>query len=85
MKTYTRDQIQDIVVDVLSEHTSMPVHITDVRIEDIGIDSLELFEVIIDIEERFDIEILDEDAELWQTPDDIVDYLRDILDSPYTP
>lgn len=85
MKAPTRDQIQNIVVDVLSEHTSMPVHITDVRLEDLGIDSLDHAEVIIDIEERFDIEILDEDAELWQTPDDIVDYLRDILDSPYTP
>ena len=85
MKSYTRDQIQDIVVDVLSEHTQTPVHITDVRLEDLGVDSLSHIEVICAIEERFDIEILDEDAELWQTPDDIIDYLRDILDSPYTP
>lgn len=83
MKTYTHDQLHEIVVDLLSEHTSMPVHITDIRLDDLGIDSIEHTEVIAAIEERFDIEILDEDADLWQTPDDIIDYLVDILASPY--
>ena len=83
MKTYTRDQIHEIVVDSLSERTSIPVHITDIRLEDLGIDSVERTEVIVDIEERFDIEVLDEDAEMWQTPDDVIDYLIDILSSPY--
>ena len=42
--------------------------------EDLGVDSLDLFQVIIEIEEEFDIEI--EDAETIKTVKDAVDYVE---------
>lgn len=43
--------------------------------EDLGADSLDAIEVIMDLEEAFNIEIMDEDTEKMKTIDDIVRYL----------
>lgn len=44
-------------------------------IEDLNIDSIDTVEVIIDIEEEFDIEILDEAVENFKCIGDIVKYV----------
>lgn len=43
---------------------------------DLGADSLDLFEMVMDIEDQFDIEIPTEDLELIDTVEDIVKYLK---------
>lgn len=43
--------------------------------EDLGADSLDAIEVIMDLEEAFNIEIMDEDTEKMKTIEDIVRYL----------
>ncbi len=48
-------------------------------IEDLGADSLDVVELVMAIEEEFDIEIPDEDAEQIGTVQDAVDYLEDYL------
>ncbi|MGB4657561.1 MAG: acyl carrier protein [Mobilitalea sp.] len=44
--------------------------------EDLGIDSLDLFELVIALEEEFDIEIPQEDVANIQTVNDVESYLK---------
>ena len=46
-------------------------------IDDLGADSLDIVELVMSLEEEFDIEIPDEDAEKIQTIDDAVSYLKE--------
>lgn len=45
-------------------------------IEDLGADSLDIVELIMALEEEYDIEIPDEDAEKIQTVKDVVNYVQ---------
>ena len=46
-------------------------------IEDLGADSLDIVELVMAMEEEFDVEIPDEDAEKIQTVAAAIQYLRD--------
>ena len=46
-------------------------------IEDLGADSLDIVELVMAMEEEYDIEIPDEDAEKLKTVGDVVNYLKD--------
>ena len=46
-------------------------------IDDLGADSLDIVELVMAMEEAFDIEIPDEDAEKIQTIGDALSYVRD--------
>lgn len=46
-------------------------------VEDLNADSLDLVELIMSLEEEFDIEIPDEDAEGMQTVGDAIEYLKE--------
>ena len=46
-------------------------------IKDLGADSLDIVELIMALEEEFDIEIPDADAEKVVTVNDVVDYIKD--------
>jgi acyl carrier protein len=45
--------------------------------DDLGADSLDTVELVMALEEEFDIEISDEDAEKIQTVQDAIDYIVD--------
>ena len=45
-------------------------------VDDLGADSLDIVELIMALEEEFDIEIPDEDAEKISTVRDVVDYIK---------
>lgn len=45
-------------------------------IDDLGADSLDIVELIMALEEEFDVEIPDSDAEKIQTVGDAVDYIK---------
>ncbi len=45
--------------------------------DDLNADSLDVVELIMAIEEEFDIEIPDEDAEKFKTVGDAVEYIKD--------
>ena len=47
----------------------------DTTLEDIGTDSLALVELVMTVEEEFDIEIKDEDMESLKTVGDVLDYI----------
>ena len=46
-------------------------------IDDLGADSLDIVELIMALEEEFDIEIPDADAEKVVTVNDVVEYIKD--------
>jgi acyl carrier protein len=46
-------------------------------VDDLGADSLDLVELIMAMEEAFDIEISDEEAEKLQTVKDAIDYIKE--------
>ena len=45
-------------------------------IDDLGADSLDLVELIMEMEENFGLQIADEDLEKIRTVQDVIDYLR---------
>lgn len=48
-------------------------------IEDLGADSLDTVELVMALEEEFDMEIPDADAEKVVTVGDVVDYIKDSI------
>ena len=46
-------------------------------IEDLGADSLDIVELVMQLEEQFDIEIPDEDSETLVTVSDVKQYIED--------
>lgn len=50
-------------------------------IEDLGADSLDLTELIMAMEEAFDLEIADEDAQKILTVKDAIDYINSVQDN----
>jgi acyl carrier protein len=50
-------------------------------VEDLGADSLDIVELVMSMEESFDVEIPDEDAEKIQTIGDAIVYLKERLES----
>ncbi len=45
-------------------------------IDDLGADSLDIVELVMTMEEEFDLEIPDEDAEKIKTVNDVVNYIK---------
>ena len=68
------EQIKDLLVDELSVN---PADITPAAelVNDLGINSLELADLVLLCEERFNIEIGDDDIHKFITVGDVVDYL----------
>ena len=50
-------------------------------IDDLGADSLDIVELIMAMEEEFDVEIPDDDAEKMQTIGDAINYLQSKLEA----
>jgi len=48
-------------------------------VDDLGADSLDIVELVMSLEESFDLEIPDEDAEKLQTVNDAMEYLKNKL------
>ena len=73
-----QDKIKQIIVDELGVDEA---EVTENArfIEDLGADSLDLVELVMRFEEKFDIEIPDEDAEKIQSVRDVYAYLDDDL------
>ena len=69
------DKIKDIIVeqlDVEEDALTMEASIT----EDLGADSLDVVDLVMSIEECFDVEIPDEEVENIKTVGDIVKYIE---------
>ena len=72
------ERVTDIIVEQL-DVTKEQVVPEASFIDDLGADSLDIVELVMAMEEKFDVEIPDEDAERIQTIGDAVSYLREKL------
>ena len=79
----TRDEIQTRAMDVLKlfdkvnpEKVSSESHF----VNDLGLDSLDVVEIVMALEDEFGIEISDEEAEKVFTVEDAVDFISKALD-----
>jgi acyl carrier protein len=72
----TFDTIRDIIVEQLNVEESMVTEDTNLM-KDLEADSLDAVEIIMAIEEQFDIEIPDDEAEKFQTVGDLVRYVEE--------
>ena len=69
------DDIKEVVVEQLSVNPD-EVKEDAKFVEDLGADSLDVVELVMALEEKFDIEIPDDEAEKIQTVKDVVDYIE---------
>ena len=74
----TFDKVKAIVVEQLGVDEA-EVTIDSTFIDDLGADSLDIVELIMGIEEEFDIEIPDEDAEKLTTVGSAMNYVKNKL------
>ena len=72
----TFDKIKDIIIEQLQVTRYLRVMDTNLM-KDLSADSLDAVEIIMAIEDAFGIEIPDEDAEKFQTVEDLVKYVED--------
>ena len=73
------DKIRSIIMERLSVGESMVTMDTNMM-KDLEADSLDAVEIIMAIEEEFDIEIPDEEAEKFQLVGDLVKYVEEHSD-----
>jgi acyl carrier protein len=69
------DKVKKIIAEKLSVDVEEVVPAASF-VDDLGADSLDLVELIMSMEEEFDIEISDEDAEKLVTFQDVIDYIK---------
>lgn len=69
------DKVKEIIVDQLGVDEKQ-VTATAAFIDDLGADSLDIVELVMALEEAFEIEIPDEDAEKIVTVEHAIDYIN---------
>jgi len=70
------DKVKEIIIEQLNvdeDAVAMDTHL----MKDLEADSLDAVEIIMALEDEYDIEIPDEDAEKFQSVSDIVKYIED--------
>jgi acyl carrier protein len=78
MATSIHERLQKIIVDQLGVDDSEVVPSASF-VEDLNADSLDLVELIMSLEEEFQLQISDEDAEKITTVQDAEDYIEEHL------
>jgi acyl carrier protein len=73
------DRVKQIIVEQLGVDEEQ-VTLDASFVDDLGADSLDIVELVMTLEEEFDLEIPDEDAESITTVNSAVEYLRDRLE-----
>ena len=72
------ERLRDIIVEVLNvDETEVTMEST--FIDDLGADSLDVFQIIMGIEEEFDIEIPAESAEQVTTVEEAVEMIKNAV------
>jgi acyl carrier protein len=71
------DDVKEVVVEQLNVNPD-EVKEESKFVEDLGADSLDVVELVMALEEKFDIEIPDEDAEKIATVTDAIQFIENI-------
>lgn len=69
------EKLQEIIADVLNVDVK-DIHMDSKIVDDLGADSLDVFQIIMGIEEAFDLEIDNEDADSIVTVGDAVEQIK---------
>ncbi len=69
------EKLQEIIAEVLNIETS-EITMESTFVDDLGADSLDIFQIIMGIEEAFDVEIPNEAAEKIVTVGDAVEEIK---------
>lgn len=72
------EKLQGIIAEVLNVETE-DITMSTTFVDDLGADSLDIFQIIMGIEEEFDIEIPQEAAESIVTVGDAVEQIKSAL------
>jgi len=71
-------QVKEIIVEQLGVNADQVT--SDAKfIEDLGADSLDTVELVMALEEKFQLDVPDEEAEKLQTVGDVIKYIEDHL------
>ena len=76
----SQDEIFEKVKDIIVEQLGVVENTVTLEasfIDDLGADSLDIVELVMAIEEEFDMEIPDEDAEKVVSVGDVVEYIKE--------
>ena len=71
--------VEQKVIDIVCEHLAVPKEKVERKTsfqEDIGADSLDIVELVMELEEEFDIQIPDDQAEKIKTVGEAIDYIE---------
>ena len=74
------EKLKEIIAEVLNVDVNEITKDTTF-VDDLGADSLDIVELIMALEEEFDLEIPDADAEKVVTVNDVVEYIKDNVQS----
>lgn len=72
------EKLKQIIAEVLNVDAD-EITMETTFVDDLGADSLDIFQIIMGIEEEFDIEIQNEDAEKIVTVSDAVEQIKNAL------
>ena len=69
------EKLKDIIIEQLGVEVEVAVTMEATFVDDLSADSLDIVELIMSLEEKFELEIPDEDAEKIVTVGDVVKYI----------
>lgn len=72
------EKLKSIIMDVLNQDTQ-EITVESTFVDDLGADSLDIFQIIMGIEETFDIEIDNDEAEKIVTVGDAVEQIKNAI------
>ena len=72
------EKVQEIIAEQMS--IDKDTITMDTLFEDLGADSLDIFQIITELEELYDIEFDTEDADKIKTVGDAVEYINNVLE-----
>ena len=73
------EKLKKIIAEVLNVDVE-EITMDTTFVDDLGADSLDIFQIIMGLEEEFDIEIPDDQVENIKTVGDIVKYIEENID-----
>ena len=72
------DRVKDVIVEQLGIEDESSVTMTTTFIDDLGADSLDVVELIMALEEEFELEIPEVEAEKIVSVGDVVEYIKSV-------
>lgn len=73
------EKLKQIIAEVVGVHSEEITHSTTF-IDDLGADSLDIYQIMMGIEQEFDIEIPAEKAETVKTIEDAINLIKEAID-----